>query len=380
MRRLRAWAGRAAASLALVALCSAASGVRATAGRREASLPRFGRVVLIVFENKHSSEVLGTGQAPTFDLLARRFAVLTDYYGVAHPSLPNYLALVSGSTQGIDSDCTDCVVDAPNLADTLQAADRTWKTYAEGLPAVGFTRESSTGRYAKRHNPFVYFSDVLARRDRLQRIVPLTRLRADVAARRLPDFALVVPDTCHDMHDCPVASGDAWLASFLPPCSPARRCGVALSSSSSTRRRTRPRASGCPRSCSDRWFGRARVRGRGSITTACCGRSSRRGACPSWARARRLPRSRASGAPSRLERITEPAGSRQRRQSQALRLPVHRLNLRGSGLRREDEMGRGRRCLGRQDHRQPSALLRHRRDEEVPAGSDRRRSSFVNCP
>jgi hypothetical protein len=228
MRRFRAWAGRASASLAVVILCSAAGGVRATAGRREASLPRFGRVVLIVFENKHSSEVLGSGQAPTFDLLARRFAVLTDYYGVAHPSLPNYLALVSGSTQGIESDCTDCVVDAPNLADTLRAADRTWKTYAEGLPRVGFTRESSTGRYAKRHNPFVYFSDVLARRDRLQRIVPLARLRADVAARRLPDFALVVPDTCHDMHDCPVASGDAWLASFLPPllASPAMRRGV----------------------------------------------------------------------------------------------------------------------------------------------------------
>ena len=178
--------------------------------------PVFDHVLVIVLENKEYVQVIGAAEAPTFNRLARRYAQLTNYFGVAHPSLPNYLALVSGSTQGISSDCTDCTVDAPNLADTLEAAGRTWKTYAEGLPAPGFLG-ASAGRYVKKHNPFVYFRDVLAQPRRLARVVPLTRLRSDLTARRLPDFSLVVPDLCHDMHDCSVATGDAWLAGFLPP-------------------------------------------------------------------------------------------------------------------------------------------------------------------
>jgi phosphatidylinositol-3-phosphatase len=179
-------------------------------------VPRFSHVVLVVLENKDYGEVVGSPDAPTFARLARRYASLTSYRAVAHPSLPNYLALVSGSTQGITTDCVTCVVDAPSLADTLERAGRTWKTYAEGLPQPGYTGLVA-GDYIKVHNPFVYFRRVLARPDRLRRIVPLAQLGRDLAARRLPDFALVVPDLCHDMHNCSVAVGDTWLASFLRP-------------------------------------------------------------------------------------------------------------------------------------------------------------------
>jgi phospholipase C len=148
--------------------------------------------------------------------MAARYATLTNYYGVTHPSLPNYLALVGGSTFGIESDCTSCVVAARNLADTLQAKHKTWKLYAEGLPRPGFTGAFS-GRYAKKHAPFLYFRDVLRSSRRLGSVVPLTQLRRDLRAGRFPDFALIVPDLCHSMHDCPVATGDAWLASQLPP-------------------------------------------------------------------------------------------------------------------------------------------------------------------
>ena len=174
------------------------------------------RVVVIVFENKAFPQMIGGGQAPTFDSLAGRYALLTDYRGVAHPSLPNYLALVSGATQGVTSDCTGCGVSARNLADTLERAGKTWKTYAEGLPAPGFTG-ASAGRYAKKHDPLLYFDDVIARPERLRRIVPLTVFGRDLARNALPDFSLVVPDLCHDMHDCPVSSGDTWLGSFLRP-------------------------------------------------------------------------------------------------------------------------------------------------------------------
>jgi phospholipase C len=173
-------------------------------------------VVVIVFENKPASAVLGTPAAPTFNRLARRYATLRNYFAVAHPSLPNYLALVSGSTQGITNDCNDCTVAGHNIADTLEDAGESWKTYAEDLPQPGYTG-ADAGRYAKRHNPLLYFRDVLARPSRLRRIVTLSQFGHDLGAGVLPDFSLVVPNVCHDMHDCPVATGDAWLHRFLRP-------------------------------------------------------------------------------------------------------------------------------------------------------------------
>jgi phosphatidylinositol-3-phosphatase len=191
-------------------LCALLAG-RATAA---APVPAFAHVVVIVFENKESTSVLGNRAAPTFNSYGRRYAKLTRYYGVTHPSLPNYLALVSGSTQGITTNCTDCVVDAKSLADTLEASGRTWKTYAEGLPAPGFLG-AFNGRYAKKHNPFAYFRGIVEDPARRARLVPLSQLGPDVRAGALPSFSLVVPDLCHSMHDCSVAVGDAWLRSQI---------------------------------------------------------------------------------------------------------------------------------------------------------------------
>ena len=98
---------------------------------------------MIVFENKEEQQVIGARSAPTFTRLARTYARLRDYHGVAHPSLPNYLALVSGATHGITDDCTSCTVGGPSLADTLEAKGLTWKAYAEGLPRIGWTGASS---------------------------------------------------------------------------------------------------------------------------------------------------------------------------------------------------------------------------------------------
>lgn len=179
-------------------------------------VPAFDHVVVVVMENKARSQVLGSRDAPAFNAFARQGAILSAYRGVTHPSLPNYLALVSGSTHGITNDCTSCTVAGRSLADTLEARKLTWKTYAEGLPRPGWTGASS-GRYAKKHVPFLYFRDVLSKPARLRRIVPLSQLSRDRAASRLPNFSLVVPNLCHDMHDCSVATGDAWLKRFLPP-------------------------------------------------------------------------------------------------------------------------------------------------------------------
>lgn len=224
--RLQALATLAAVLLIAMTGSAAAEVASGSAGAGRV-LPVFGRVVVIVFENKEFEQVLGGADAPTFGRLARRYALLGNYRAVAHPSLPNYLALVSGSTQGITSDCTSCQVDAPSLAGALERSGKTWKTYAEGLPDAGFSG-ASAGRYAKKHNPFLYFADVASRPDRLRRIVPLSAFRRDLREGRLPDFSLVVPDLCHDMHDCSVSAGDAWLKAFLRPLlpSPGLRHGV----------------------------------------------------------------------------------------------------------------------------------------------------------
>jgi acid phosphatase len=197
-------------AICLLALCALLAG-RATAA---APVPALDHIVVIVFENKESTSVFGNRAAPTFNAYARRYARLTRYYGVTHPSLPNYLALVSGSTQGITTNCTTCSVDAQSLADTIEASGRTWKTYAEGLPAPGFLG-AVKGRYAKKHNPFTYFRGIARDPARRARIVPLSELAPDVRAGALPNFSLVVPDLCHSMHDCRVSVGDAWLRGQL---------------------------------------------------------------------------------------------------------------------------------------------------------------------
>ena len=214
--RPRTAAASALATLVVAALVVANAASGTDGANTGTALPRFDRVVVVVFENKEFEQVVGNADAPTFASLARRYARLTNYRGVAHPSLPNYLALVSGSTQGVTSDCTSCRVSAINLADTLERAGKSWKTYAEGLPRAGFTGDWA-GRYARKHNPFLYFTDVASSPVRLGRIVPLGTFDRDLAAGRLPDFSLVVPDLCHDMHDCSIATGDAWLGTFLRP-------------------------------------------------------------------------------------------------------------------------------------------------------------------
>jgi phosphatidylinositol-3-phosphatase len=178
--------------------------------------PEFAHVIVVVFENKEATAVLGSTSAPTFNAYAHTYASLTRYYGVTHPSLPNYLALVSGSTQHVTSDCVSCRVDARSLADTLEAAGRTWKAYLEGLPRRGFLGGFS-GRYAKKHDPFAYFVPIAQSPARAQRLVPLSELAADVKAGALPDYSLVVPDLCNSMHDCSVRVGDGWLRRTVGP-------------------------------------------------------------------------------------------------------------------------------------------------------------------
>ena len=174
-------------------------------------------VLLVVLENREASDVIGSSDAPYLNALARRYGLATSSFARTHPSLPNYLDLISGSTHGISSDCTDCAVDGPTLADQLSSAGIPWKAYLEGAPTPCYTGVSSDGGYAKKHDPFVYFRHLVADRSLCDRLVPYSRLAGDLSSPTPPSFAWITPNVCHDGHGCDTATMDHWLSGALGP-------------------------------------------------------------------------------------------------------------------------------------------------------------------
>ncbi|GAB3366622.1 MULTISPECIES: alkaline phosphatase family protein [Amycolatopsis] len=175
-----------------------------------ASLPRPDHVVVAIFENEGETEVDGAAGAPYLSSLAAAGASLSDSHGIAHPSQPNYVALFSGSPQGVaDDSCPRDLGARPNLASQLTDAGFRFAGFAEGMPRDGFAGCSSAdGAYRRKHNPLPDFSNVPPSANRTYRHFP-----ADYST--LPTVSFVIPDMCHDMHDCPVSAGDGWAAGNL---------------------------------------------------------------------------------------------------------------------------------------------------------------------
>jgi phospholipase C len=164
-------------------------------------------------ENKDYGAVLGSSAAPFENALSGRCGVAVNYHGVAHPSLPNYLAATGGSTFGVADDAAPALhpVAGPSLFGQVEAAGLTWRSYEESMPSPCLLANS--GMYAVRHNPAAYFTDLRAACQHSD--VGLEALPRDIAAGALPAFALITPNLCHDTHNCSVAAGDAWLRTWL---------------------------------------------------------------------------------------------------------------------------------------------------------------------
>ena len=158
---------------------------------------------MIVMENRSYAQALSGGYTAR---LARAYAYAASYRGVAHPSLPNYLALTSGSTWGVTDDGFHRLP-AGGLGAQLTAAGITWRAYMEGMSNGCF---NSPYPYALKHNPFAYYG---AKCD--PQVVPYTQLPHDLAGS-VPRFVWITPDMCHDGHDCSTATADAWLARTVP--------------------------------------------------------------------------------------------------------------------------------------------------------------------
>ncbi len=197
-------------------------------------------IFYIMMENHGLHDILGnTVDAPYLNQLANTYGIALHYFGVTHPSLPNYLAAISGDFQGIWDDCSagatvTCgpqefgssltseeaisassrphMFGGQTLVDQLEAHHLTWKAYMQSMPTVGYTGESTT-LYAQRHNPFVYFTDIRNNPARMQRIVPLTQFDQDIKSSNVPAFVWISPDVCSDMHG--VSAGEALASGIL---------------------------------------------------------------------------------------------------------------------------------------------------------------------
>ncbi len=171
--------------------------------------------VLIVLENHELNEVIGGPESSTLDELSKQGALAINYYAVAHPSLPNYLALTGGSTFGISEDCTECNASGANLATQLSAAGVSWRAYMGSMPRPCF-KGAETGDYAKRHNPFLYFPSVADNPRLCANDVPESELNIQLTHHDLPTFSWISPNLCNDAHNCELGTADEYLGHLTP--------------------------------------------------------------------------------------------------------------------------------------------------------------------
>lgn len=195
-------------------------------------MPRYSHIFVIMEENKDYGEIIGSPDAPTLTRLAKTYGMAARFYAETHPSEPNYVALVGGYTYGIrDDDAFYCrprdtrphcpnsssvgyvnhTIDAPNLATQLEAAHLTWKNYNESLPEAGSLAVLATDEkaknipadlpvYASKHSGFVNFASVQHDPNRKNHLVGFDAMRKDLASGDVPNFSLIIPNLCNEMH------------------------------------------------------------------------------------------------------------------------------------------------------------------------------------
>jgi hypothetical protein len=236
-RRIGAGLASAVVVLALGVLVPAADASAASSGGR------YDHMFVIVEENHGFADVIGNPAAPNLNALAARYGVATNYFGVAHPSEPNYVGLLGGDTFGVADDNPYYVnrVAAPSLISQLDAAGISWRAYLQGLPHAGYQGicypancngvPDKDPLYVSKHNAIANFTTSLNPAD-WSRQVPVEQLATDLARGDVPAFGYVIPDECHDQHGDPpycidggnpgdpqdqrlVADGDQYLGQLV---------------------------------------------------------------------------------------------------------------------------------------------------------------------
>lgn len=168
--------------------------------------PPFKKAFVVVLENTNYERAL---EQPFLNSLARRGALLSNYSGVTHPSQGNYIALTSGDLHGVKGDSL-YDINATNIVDLLEKKSKTWRLYADGYPGSCFS-EKASGRYVRKHNPLISFTNIRGNPRRCANIVSSAQLQKDVETGDLQDFSLFVPDLDNDGHDTGVEFADRWM-------------------------------------------------------------------------------------------------------------------------------------------------------------------------
>src|SRR5579884_912269 len=240
--------------LSLTFVCNVTSASAATLDKNSGP---YKHIFYIMMENHSTDEIFGnTADAPYINSLISQYGSAYQYFGVTHPSLPNYLAAISGNFQGIWDDCAagDAVICAPeefgpdsgytngqelltpdeiasasvtphmfsgqNIVDQLEAHGLSWRAYMQSLPYTGYTGEYwpyqiTNGQvvpiklYAQKHDPFMYFTDIRDNPERMENIVPFSGFEDDLDSGNVPNFVFIAPDQCHDMHGVSTSNAQA---------------------------------------------------------------------------------------------------------------------------------------------------------------------------
>ena len=191
-----------------------------------AQIPQSNHVVVVLEENQSYLAVIGSPSMPYLNSLASQNALATQYYANVHPSIGNYFMLTAGQLV-TNNDSLNTTVNVDNIVRHLLTAGKTWKSYAESLPSVGYIGGDQYP-YIRHHNPLSYFSDVANSSVQRLNLVPFTHFAADLSNNQLPNYSFVVPNQNHNAHDCPtaptgctnavkLATADAWLQNNIAP-------------------------------------------------------------------------------------------------------------------------------------------------------------------
>jgi phosphatidylinositol-3-phosphatase len=184
--------------------------------------PPFGHAAVVVEENTNYTSVVGTTAMPYLNSLINQYGLATQYYANTHPSIGNYFMLTTGQILTNDDTQTPSSfpVSVDNVVRELVAAGKTWKAYAESLPAVGYVGGDTTrggGQYYVRHVPIAYPSDLQNSSAQQQNLVPFMQLAQDLSTGSLPNYSFITPNGCDDAYDCGLSTADNWLKTNIDP-------------------------------------------------------------------------------------------------------------------------------------------------------------------
>jgi phospholipase C len=209
MCNVKRWQLFGASSLILMAVTLAAlivplapTAYAKSAPAKSSSIMNFDHVFIIMMENTGYDTLIGNPNAPLINFFANRQGLAKNYFGITHPSQPNYIGATSGSLNGVTTD-NDTTIDVPNIVDQLEANGKTWKGYMQSLSLCdGNVLAHACGNqlYERKHDPFVSYADVQSNPARLANIVDFSRFATDLANNTVPNYSWISPDQCHDMH------------------------------------------------------------------------------------------------------------------------------------------------------------------------------------